>query len=79
MITTPERKKGTEQDALAKVEQNIIKSISECKDEVLNLKDTIIKNLQGDSNTRLHASCNYLEKKVVSLETKLNHLNQYVR
>ena len=35
-------KKGTEQDVL--LEQNIIKSISELKDEALNLKDVVIKN-----------------------------------
>ena len=53
-------------------------SISELIDEVLNLKDIVIKNLQKD-NARLHAKCNYLEKKVVSLEAKLNHLDQYGR
>ena len=37
-------KKGTEQDVLPKLEQNIIKSISELKDEALNLKDVVIKN-----------------------------------
>ena len=42
-------KKDTEHDVLAKLEQNIIKSISELKDEVLNLKDIVIKNLQEDS------------------------------
>ena len=36
--------KGTEQDVLANLEQNIIKSISELKDEALNLKDVVIKN-----------------------------------
>ena len=71
-------KKDTEQKVLAKFEQNIIKSISELKGEVLNLKDIVVKNLQED-NAKLHAKCNYLEKKVVSLETKLNHLDQYGR
>ena len=70
--------KDTEQNVLAKLEQKIIKSTSELKDEVLNLKDIVINNLQED-NARLHAKCNYLEKKVVSLETKLNHLDQYGR
>ena len=37
-----------------------------------------MKNLQQD-NARLHAKCDCLEKKVVSLETKLNHLDQYSR
>ena len=55
-----------------------MKRINELKDEVLNLKDIVIKNLQED-NARLHAKCNYLEKTVVSLETKLTHLDQYGR
>ena len=55
-----------------------MKSINELKDEVLNSKDTVMKNLQ-EGNARLHAKCNYSEKKVVSLETKLNHLDQYGR
>ena len=71
-------KKNTEQDDLAKLELNIIKSISELKDEALNLKDMVIKNLK-EENARLHFKCNYLEKKVVSLETKFNHLDQYGR
>ena len=36
-------KKETEQDVLAKLEQNIINSISVLKDQVLNLKDIVIK------------------------------------
>ena len=71
-------KKDIEQDDLAKLEQNIIKGISELKDEVLNLKNIIIKNLQ-EGNARHDAKCNYFEKKVVSLEAKLNHLSQYGR
>ena len=55
-----------------------VKSISELKDEVLNLKDIVIKILQK-CDTRFHAKCNYLEKKDFSLETKLNHLSQYCR
>ena len=71
-------KKDTEQDLLAKLEQNIIKSICEAKDEVLNLKDIVIKNVQ-EGNTRCHGKWHYLEKKVVSLGTKLNYLDQYFR
>ena len=62
-------KKGTEQDALVKLEKNIVISISELKDKVLNLKDIVIDILQED-NTRLHAKCNYFENIVVSLENK---------
>ena len=61
---------------LAKLEQSIIKIISELKDKVLNLKDVVIKYLQ-EGNTRLDIKCNYLEKKVVSLEAKLSYRDQY--
>ena len=71
-------KKNTEQDDLAKLELNIIKSINELKDEALKLKDMVVKNLK-EENPILHFKCNYLEKKVVSLETKFNHLDQYGR
>ena len=47
-------KKDTEQDLLAKLEQNIIKSVCEAKDKVLNLKDIVIKNVE-EGNTRRHA------------------------
>ena len=44
MITTLSiANKETEQDVLAKLEQNIINSISVLKDQVLNLKNIIIK------------------------------------
>ena len=44
MITTLSiANKETEQDILAKLEQNIINSISVLKDQVLNLKNIIIK------------------------------------
>ena len=71
-------KKNTEQDDLARLEPNIIKSISELKDEAYHLKDMVIKNLKKE-NARLHFKCNYLERRVVSLETKFNHLDQYGR
>ena len=71
-------KKDTEQNVLAKLEQTIIKGICGAKDQVLNLKDIVMKNVQ-EGNTRRYAKWNYLEKKAVSLETKLNHLDQYAR
>ena len=58
-------KKNTEQDDLAKLELNIIKSINELKDEALKLKDMVVKNLK-EENPILHFKCNYLETKVVS-------------
>ena len=41
-------KKVIEQDVLAKLEQNIIKSTGTLRDKVLNLKDIVINNLQED-------------------------------
>ena len=48
------------------------------KDEVLNLKDVLIKTLQEENNL-LYDRCAKLEKKVVSLESSINHLEQYGR
>ena len=45
---------------------------------MLNLKDIIIKKLQGD-NERLHLKVKYLEVRMVDLETSQNHLDQYGR
>ena len=61
--------KDTEQNVLAKLEQKIIRSTSELKDKVLNLKDIVINNLQED-NARLYAKCNYLEKKGCLIRNK---------
>ena len=55
-------KKDKEQDFLARFEQNIIKSVSELKGKVLNLKDIVIKNLQ-EGNTRLHANNAIISKR----------------
>ena len=54
MIITPETKKSAEmsQDSLDKLEKYIVHSINALKDEIINLKDIVIKNLQ-DENARL--------------------------
>ena len=44
--------------------------------ELLNLKDVIIKDLQVE-NQRLRMKVNNLENKVMSLEINGNHLEQY--
>ena len=46
--------------------------------ELLNLKDVIIKDLQVE-NQRLRMKVNNLENKVMSLEINENHLEQYGR
>ena len=48
------------------------------KDEFLNMKDVIIKGLQ-DENALLRSRCSKLEDKVVSLESSVNHIEQYGR
>lgn len=73
------------EDAMEKMENNIIDQISSLKadvnsmkDEFLNMKDVIIKRLQ-DENELLRARCSKLEDKVVSLETSVNQVEQYGR
>ena len=72
----------SQEDILAKLEENIINSInnniSGLRDEILNLKDVAIKRLQ-EENEKLHNKCNKLAGKVVSLEKEINSLNQYGR
>ena len=46
--------------------------------ELLNLKDVIIKNLQVE-NERLRKKVNVLEKKILTLESEHNSLEQYGR
>ena len=58
------------------LEENIVSSINSLQDEITNLKD--IKKLQEDSE-RLRTRCSNLEKKLVSLETLANVLEQYGR
>ena len=61
-------------DAIANLQSDLSEKITiittevrPTKDEVINLKDVIIEGLQ-DENKLLHAKCNKLENKVVSLE-----------
>ena len=62
------------EDAMEKMESNILEQISSLKvdvrsmkDELLNMKDVIIKRLQ-DKNALLRSRCSKLEDKVVLLE-----------
>ena len=52
--------------------------VKSTKDEVINLKDVIIKRLQ-DENELLRTKPNQLENKVVSLESSINQVKQYGR
>ena len=73
------------EDAMEKMESNILEQISSLKvdvrsmkDEFLNMKDVIIKRLQ-DENALLRSRCSKLEDKVVSLESSVNQVEQYGR
>ena len=56
---------------------NLTTEVRSTKDEVINLKDVIIKRLQ-DENELLCAKCK-LENKAVSLESSINQVEQYGR
>ena len=63
-------------EALAKVEQNIISAINCLKEEIINLKDIVIKRLQ-EENKKLREKCSKLENDVISNESSVNTLEQY--
>lgn len=56
-------------DIVVKLEDTIVisitKSISDLRDEILNLKNIVIKRLQ-EQNEKLNNKCNRLEKRFVS-------------
>ena len=66
------------QDSLDKFEKSIVQSINSLKDEIINLKDIVIKNLQ-DENARLKEKCEKLENRVAILESNHNDLAQHGR
>ena len=65
-------------DPLTKPEENIINSINNLKEQIINSKDIVIKRFK-DENERLRAKCNTLENKVVTPELNLKFLGQYGR
>ena len=61
MITTPEQKESVvSSECLQNLEANIINNISSLKDEIISLKDTVIKRLQ-EENERFRVKCQQLE------------------
>ena len=64
------------QDSLDKLEKSIVQSINGLKNEIINLKDIVIKNLQ-DENARLKEKCEKLENRGAILESSHNDLAQY--
>ena len=49
--------------------ENLKKSFTDSKDEIINLKEVIIKNLQNE-NKRLNDVVNQMQEKIISLESK---------
>ena len=82
---TRSKKQISFEDALEKMEGNILEQISNLnvevkstKNEFLNMKDVIIKRLQ-DENELLSSRCSKLNDKVVSLKSSVNQVEQYGR
>ena len=72
----------SQEDIIRKLEDNIISSITNningLSDEILNLKNIVIKRLR-EENEKLHDKYNKLGKRVLFLEKDINSLNQYGR
>ena len=69
------------EDAMEKMESNILEQIWSLKVDVRSMKDeflNMIKHLQ-DENALLRSRCSKLEDKVVSLESLVNQVEQYGR
>ena len=58
--------------------ENFKKSFADIKDEIINLKEVIIKNLQNE-NKRLNDEVSQLKEKIISIESKSNSVEQYGR
>ena len=54
------------------------KRFTDIKDEIINLKKIVIKNLQN-KNKRLDDVVNQLQEKIVSLESKSDSVERYGR
>ena len=82
---TRSKKQLSFEDAMVKMESNILEQISSLKvdvrsmkDKLLNMNNVIIKCLQ-DENALLRSRCSKLEDKVDSLESSVIQAEQYVR
>ena len=53
-----------------------MQNITNLKDEVINLKDIVIKNLQ-EENKRLKTKVNVLENKIIDLKIQNNNVDQH--
>ena len=64
------------QDQMKSMEDNIVNWINSLKDEIINLKEIVIRNLQ-DENEKLRCRCERLEKQCSKYESDHNALAQY--
>ena len=65
-------------ELIINLESKLLLHFDNLDEEMLNLKDAIIKNLQVE-NQRLRSRIVNLERKVISLEENSNSLEQYGR
>ena len=64
------------QDQMKSMEGNIVNWINSLKDEIINLKEIVIRNLQ-DKNETLWCRCERLEERCSKYESDHNALTQY--
>ena len=65
-------------DPLANLESKLLARFDAVQSELLNVKNIIIKNLR-EENERLREKVSQLDKKIISLESRHNMLEQYGR
>ena len=63
-------------EALAKLERNIIAAINGLKEKIINLKDTVIKRLKKE-NDKLCQKCVKLDSNLISVQSLVHILQQY--
>ena len=77
--------RGKKQEPVVKMNQdlqmkdmdnNILSSINSLKDEILNLREIVIKNLQNE-NEKLRQKCEQLERQCAKYKSNHNALAQY--
>ena len=62
-------------DAFAKLDHNIMSNINKLRDEITNMKDSVIKRLL-EKNEKLLKKCSKLKSRLVTTESSLNQLEQ---
>ena len=77
-ITNSNDNRPTDSEVLSAIKTSMESSFAELKDEIINLKEIVIKNLI-EENKQLKNKVGSLEYKVQNLEYGLNSLEQYGR